>query len=50
MRVSLKPVLSTHVPGVYTVRLWANLGGEKGVVAEYSIFHKTKPPDGYGSR
>ncbi|MYC36440.1 MAG: CAP domain-containing protein [Chloroflexi bacterium] len=50
VRVGLRSILQQHGPGVYTVVLWANLDGEKEVVSEYSIFHETKPPSGYGSR
>ena len=49
VQVSLKSVLRTHGPGVYSIVLWADVGGEQEVVGEYSIFHETKPPDEYGS-
>ena len=50
VRVSLRSILRQQGPGVYTLVLWANIGGEKEVISEYSIFHDTEPPDGYGSR
>ena len=50
VRVGLRSILRQHGPGVYTVVLWANLEGEKEVVSEYSIFHETEKPSGYGSR
>ena len=34
-------------PGVYTVLVWAKLGGEKEVVSKYSIFYGIEPPDTY---
>ena len=33
--------------GVYTIVVWAMLGGEHEVVSEYSIFHEVTPPDTY---
>ena len=33
--------------GVYTIVVWAMLGGEREVVSEYSIFHEVTPPDTY---
>ena len=35
----LSDVLALRGAGVYTVVLWAELGGEPEVVSEYSIFH-----------
>ena len=46
--VGLKDVLREHGPGVYTVLLWANIGGETEIVGEYPVFHQTNPPSGYG--
>ena len=34
----LSDVLDEHGPGVYTVVLWGELGGEPEVISEYSIF------------
>ena len=50
VQVSLKSVLRTYGPGVYSIVLWADVGGVQEIVSEYSIFHETKPPDGYSSR
>lgn len=33
--------------GVYTILVWANLGGEDEPVSEYSIFYGVEPPDTY---
>ena len=34
-------------PRIYTVILWAEVGGEAAAVAEFPIFHETEPPDLY---
>ncbi len=33
--------------GVYTIVVWAPIGGDREVVSEYSIFHGITPPDTY---
>ena len=43
----LSDVIATLGNGVYTVVLWAKLGGEDVIVSEYSIFHGITPPDTY---
>lgn len=48
VRVSLDSVLKKHGPGVYTVFLWADMGGKPDVVSIYSLFHEVEPPEGYG--
>ena len=40
-------LLSRYGNGVYTVLVWAALGGEDLVISEYSIFHGVTPPDTY---
>ncbi len=40
-------LLSEYGPGVYTILLWGEIGGEDVVVAEYSIFYEVAPPDTY---
>ncbi len=40
-------LLAEHGPGVYTVLLWGELGGEKVPVSQYAIFHEVTPPDAY---
>ena len=40
-------LLSTHGPGVYTVLLWGEIGGEDVLVSQYSIWHEAHPPDTY---
>ena len=37
-------VLQQHGAGVYTVMLWANIGGSRTPVSEYSIFYEVDPP------
>ena len=43
----LSDVIAAFDSGVYTVMLWAKLGGEDVVVSQYSIFHGVTPPDTY---
>ena len=50
VRVDLGSVLKEHGPGVYTITLWAVVGGKSRVVSVYPIFHETERPDGYGSQ
>ena len=33
--------------GVYTIIVWARIGGEREAVSQYSIFHNITPPDTY---
>ena len=42
-------LLSDYGPGVYTVTLWGEMGGEDALISEYSIFHEIEPPDTYSS-
>ena len=44
---SVKADIGNAPPGVYTVVVWAPLGGEREVVSEYSIFYRITPPDTY---
>ena len=44
---SVKADIGIVPPGVYTIVVWAPLGGEREVVSEYSIFHGITPPDTY---
>lgn len=45
--VNIGGLLSKYGPGVYTILLWGEIGGEDVVIAEYSIFHEVLPPDTY---
>ena len=45
--VNIGGLLSKYGPGVYTILLWGEIGGEDVVIAEYSIFHEVAPPDTY---
>ena len=49
----LEEVLDEYGPGVYTVLLLANLEDgpvdEEQVISEYSVFHRVRPPETYGS-
>lgn len=40
-------LLSRYGPGVYTILLWGEMGGEYIPVSEYSIFYQIEPPDTY---
>ena len=40
-------LLEEYGPGVYTILLWGEIGGEGTPVSEYSIFHEVAPPDTY---
>lgn len=42
-------ILHQRGPGVYTISVWASVGGEDAVVAEYSIFYEIERPDTYTS-
>ena len=45
----IRGLLSEHGPGVYTVLLWGEIGGEDVPVSQYSMFHRVTPPDTYDS-
>ena len=49
IEADLSEIIAGYGRGVYTVVLWAKLGGEDVVVSEYSIFHGITPPDTYDS-
>ena len=44
---SVKADIGNVPTGVYTIVVWAPIGGEREVVSEYSIFHGITPPDTY---
>ena len=43
-------LLFTHGPGVYTVHLWGEIGGQEIVVSQYSMWHEITPPNTYDPR
>ncbi len=47
LRADLRDTLARYGPGVYAIVVWGPLGGEREVIAEYSIFHGVVPPAGY---
>ena len=47
VEADISGLLSEYGPGVYTVMLWGEIGGEDVSVAEYSIFYGVEPPDTY---
>ena len=44
---NVSKLLTKYGPGVYTVLLWGEVGGEDVPISEYSIFHEIEPPDTY---
>ncbi len=44
---NVSKLLSKYGPGVYTVLLWGEVGGEDVPISEYSIFHEIEPPGTY---
>ncbi len=50
VKADLSDLLDKHGKGVYTVVLWANLGSERDVVSQYSIWVGIDPPDTYTPR
>ena len=44
---NIRKLLSKYGPGVYTILLWGEVGGEDVPISEYSIFHEIDPPDTY---
>ena len=47
LRADLSDVLTEHGPGVYTLVVWGNIGGEFVAISRYSLFHEVEPPEGY---
>lgn len=48
VRADVGHLLAQNGAGVYTITLSATIGGEYAPVSDYSIFHGTDPPSGYG--
>ena len=49
MAADLGYLLAKHGKGVYSLIVWANIGGEDVLISEYSIFHGVAPPDTYNA-
>ncbi len=47
IKADLSDLLTVHGPGVYTIMVWGNVGGEGVVISHYSIFYGVTPPDTY---
>ena len=47
---NVSEILDAHGSGVYNLLLWADVGGERVLVSEYSIFHGVIPPGAYSRR
>ena len=47
VKANLTDLIEEYGDGVYTIVVWGNLGAERMVISEYSIFHGVTPPDTY---
>lgn len=47
VKADLSDVLMEHGDGVYSLIVWGNIGSERVVISQYSIFHGITPPDTY---
>ena len=47
VKVDLSDILTKHGEGVYSLIVWGNIGDERLVISQYSIFHGITPPDTY---
>lgn len=47
VEANIGDVLAEHGAGVYSVMLWGDIGGERAVISEYSIFHGITSPESY---
>ncbi len=45
VRANILAVTNRYGPGVYTIALVAELGGEDVIISQYSIFHEIVPPE-----
>ena len=50
IKADISEVLQKYNEGVYSVMLWGDIGGERAVISEYSIFHGITRPDAYTPR
>ena len=48
VKADLSDLIEEYGDGVYTIVVWGNLGAEREVISEYSIFYGVTPPDTYG--
>ena len=47
VEADISDVLTDHGSGVYTIVIWGELGEERSLISEYSIFHGVAPPSTY---
>ena len=47
VKADISEILDRHGDGVYTVKVWGNVGGVREVISQYSIFHGVTPPNTY---
>lgn len=45
IKADIAPILAHYGPGIYTLSLWAAIGPETEMVAEYPIWWRATPPD-----
>ena len=46
----LRELLRKYGRGVYSIKVWGSISGEREVISEYSILHNVAPPDPYKVR
>ena len=47
VRADISSLLAEHGNGVYTVMVWGNIGDERAVISQYSMFYGVTPPGTY---
>ena len=47
IRADISDLISEYGDGVYSVKVWGQIGGEDAIISQYSIFHGVTPPDTY---
>ena len=47
VKANISELLSKYGPGVYSLVLWSEVGGDEVPISQYSIFHQVEPPDTY---
>ena len=47
VKADIGDLLARYGKGVYSLIVWGNIGGDRVVISEYSIFHDITPPDTY---
>ena len=47
VRADISDLLARHGDGVYSIKVWGVIAGERVIISDYSIFHGVTPPDTY---